>query len=271
MSPHQRVLTRAASAVKSRRIRSARAAAAESGMVVFFHRFAARPRTPRPAPDSGLAHQPGDPLASVPVPVPAQRGVDPRGAIPALRFLMDRRDLPGELGVLAASLRRLPGAGGVVGGTGDFQQLARPLDVAPARFLRLDERVHAHRVSFAKKAVARLRISTSSRSRRLSRRSCASFCRSVLQAAVLTGTGITLALLQPLPDRSLGQVEVFRDLTNRPVAALAQLNDLGLELRGEGAAAPGLLPHALHDRTSFGGKPLMMDVRQSGSGSHLHI
>ncbi len=46
MSPHQRLLTFAASAVKSRRILSARAAAAGSAMVVFFHRFAARPRKP---------------------------------------------------------------------------------------------------------------------------------------------------------------------------------------------------------------------------------
>jgi Pentapeptide repeats (8 copies) len=35
---------------------------------------------------------------------------------------------------------------------------------------------------------------------------------------------------------------------------LAQADDLGLELRCERAAAPGLLPHALHDRTSFRGQ-----------------
>jgi len=46
MSPHQRVLSLEASAVKSRRILSARAAAAGSGIVVFFHRFAARPCSP---------------------------------------------------------------------------------------------------------------------------------------------------------------------------------------------------------------------------------
>ena len=46
MSPHQRELTLLASAVKSRRIRSARAAAAGSAMVVFFHRLAARPASP---------------------------------------------------------------------------------------------------------------------------------------------------------------------------------------------------------------------------------
>jgi hypothetical protein len=46
MSPHQRELTWAASAVKSRRIRSARAAAAGSAIVVFAHRFGARPVIP---------------------------------------------------------------------------------------------------------------------------------------------------------------------------------------------------------------------------------
>ena len=49
MSPHQRVFSLEASAVKSRRILSALAAAAGSGTVVFFHRLAARPRRPRPA------------------------------------------------------------------------------------------------------------------------------------------------------------------------------------------------------------------------------
>jgi hypothetical protein len=46
MSPHQRVLTAAASMVKSRRIRSARAAAAGSGIVVRFHRRGRRPHRP---------------------------------------------------------------------------------------------------------------------------------------------------------------------------------------------------------------------------------
>jgi hypothetical protein len=46
MSPHQRLLTAAASAVKSRRTLSARAAALGSAMVVLFHRFAARPCRP---------------------------------------------------------------------------------------------------------------------------------------------------------------------------------------------------------------------------------
>jgi hypothetical protein len=44
MSPHQRALIAEAFAVKSRRTRSARVAAAGSGIVVFFHRFGVRPR-----------------------------------------------------------------------------------------------------------------------------------------------------------------------------------------------------------------------------------
>lgn len=46
MSPHHLVLIFDASVVKSRRMASALAAAAGSRMVVFFHRFAARPRKP---------------------------------------------------------------------------------------------------------------------------------------------------------------------------------------------------------------------------------
>jgi hypothetical protein len=45
--------------------------------------------------------------------------------------------------------RRDLGAVGVVGGTGDLQQLARPLDVALLCLLRLDERIDVHRVSFS--------------------------------------------------------------------------------------------------------------------------
>src|SRR5262249_24449193 len=62
------------------------------------------------------------------------------------------------------------------------------------------------------------------------------------------------SLLDPLPHRSFGQVEVSRDLPNGTVPALAQLDDLGLELRRERTALPGLPPHALHGRTSFRGR-----------------
>ena len=177
----------------------------------------------RPPGQAGLPHQPGDPLAGMPAPLAAQLGVDPRRPVPALGPLVPGPDVRGQPGVLAVPVRGLPAAGGVVGGTGDLQQLARPLDVALLRFLRLDERVAVHRVSFAKKAVARLRISTSSRSLRFSRRSSASSGPLAAgQPAVLPGPGIPLGLLDPLPHRGLGQVEVLRDLTHRPVTLLAQ-------------------------------------------------
>src|SRR6185295_2019017 len=75
------------------------------------------------------------------------------------------------------------------------------------------------------------------------------------QAAVLPGPRVPLGLLDPFPDRGLGQVEVAGHLADGPVPALAQLDDLGLELRRERTTVPpGLLPHALHDRTSSRGR-----------------
>src|SRR5918993_1422025 len=106
--------------------------------------------------------------------------MDPRGAVAALGPLVGLADVLGELGVNQLPGRGAVGAVGVVGGTGDLQQLTGPLDVALLCLLRLDERIQVHRVSFAKKAVARLRISTSSRSRRFSRRNADTSCRSVL-------------------------------------------------------------------------------------------
>ncbi|MFJ9448516.1 hypothetical protein ACIRRH_42975 [Kitasatospora sp. NPDC101235] len=52
------------------------------------------------------------------------------------------------------------GTAGVEGGSGDLEQFTRPFDVVACLLLRLDERVHCHRVSVAKKAVARRRLST---------------------------------------------------------------------------------------------------------------
>ena len=77
MSPYQRWLILTASAVKSRRIASARAASAGLGIVVFFHRRGARHASPR-WPSAG------QPLAGMPVPFAAQLGVDPRRTVPAL-------------------------------------------------------------------------------------------------------------------------------------------------------------------------------------------
>jgi anti-sigma B factor antagonist len=54
-------------------------------------------------------------------------------------------------------------------GLGDLQERARRGDVALLSLLRLDERTHAHRRSLAEVAIARLRISRSSRSTRFTR------------------------------------------------------------------------------------------------------
>src|SRR6185312_1618676 len=141
MSPHHRWLILEASAVKSRRIASARAVAAGSGIVVFFHRRGARPASPAWRISRAMR------FAGVPVPLAAQLGMDPRGAVPAPGPLVLSCDPGRELRVGAVPARRLPAAGCVVGGPGDLQQLARPLDVTLLRFLRLDERVAVHRVS----------------------------------------------------------------------------------------------------------------------------
>src|SRR3954454_24008604 len=152
MSPHQRLLILAASTPKSRRIRSTGTAAPGSGTVVFFGRFGALPRSP------AVRHQPGDPLPAVSSALAGQLGVDPRCSVAAPGLLVQLVDLLAQVGVglLAdgAPVGAPVGALLVVGGSGDLEQLARLLDVAVPGLLRLDERVHVHRASFAKKAVA---------------------------------------------------------------------------------------------------------------------
>src|SRR2546429_7566120 len=107
--------------------------------------------------------------------------MDPRPPVRAARRVEDRGDAFTKLLV-----GDLPRGGNVLmpfvkGGPGDLEQLTRPFHrvVLPC-LLRLDEREHVHRVSLAKKAVARLRISTSWLSRRVSRRSSASSSRSLV-------------------------------------------------------------------------------------------
>ena len=70
MSPHQRELSWLASAVKSRRIRSA--LPRRPG-----RRWWSSSSVSRPGPGGRLAHQPGDPLAAMPLPAAAQLGVHP--------------------------------------------------------------------------------------------------------------------------------------------------------------------------------------------------
>jgi hypothetical protein len=59
--------------------------------------------------------------------------MDARGAIAALGHLVGLVDALGELLIGALACRRDIGAVRVVGGPGDLQQLARPLDVALLR------------------------------------------------------------------------------------------------------------------------------------------
>jgi hypothetical protein len=68
----------------------------------------------------GLAHQPGDPLAAVPVTAAAQLRVHSRGAVTAPGLLMHRLDLRSQVRVLLIA----PGRALQVlveGGTGDLQ------------------------------------------------------------------------------------------------------------------------------------------------------
>src|SRR5215203_6016492 len=68
------------------------------------------------------------------------------------------------------------------------------------------------------------------------------------QPAITAAPGIAFGLADPLADRGLGQVEVAGDLPDRAVTALAQLHDLGLELRRERPTHARLLAfHGLHD------------------------
>jgi len=66
---------------------------------------------------------------------------------------------------------RADALGGLDGfeGANDLQERARRGDVALLSLLRLDERTHAHRRSLAEVAIARLRITRSSRSTRFTR------------------------------------------------------------------------------------------------------
>src|SRR5215207_5082324 len=134
----------------------------------------------RAATQPGGPHQACHTFAAMAVPATTQFGVDAWGAVAALGGLVGLADVLGELLIGALAGRDGAGMVGVVGGTGDLQQLARPLEGALLCSLRLEEPMHVHRVSFAKKAVARLRISTSPRSRWFSRRRAASSWRSAL-------------------------------------------------------------------------------------------
>jgi hypothetical protein len=119
------------------------------------------------ADDPVCADEPCDAFAGVSAPLAGQVGVDPRGPVTALGHAVVVADPLQQLAVLtfATGAAGGPGGGvGVVGGPGDLQQHARTghaprPTVRAALLLRLDEGGDLHRVSFAKKAVARLRMS----------------------------------------------------------------------------------------------------------------
>ena len=52
------------------------------------------------------------------------------------------------------------------------------------------------------------------------------------QPAIDAGAGVTFGLLDALPHRGLGQIEVPRNLTDRAITALALLDDLSFEVNG---------------------------------------
>ena len=90
MSPHQRVLTAAALTAKSRRTRSARAAAAGSG-------WWSLPPARSAAAQARGTHQPGHPLAGMAMTTAAQLSMDAWGAVAALGHMVDLADVLGEL------------------------------------------------------------------------------------------------------------------------------------------------------------------------------
>ena len=154
---------------------------------------------------------------------------------------MHRLDLGGQRGVFPLPVRRPAITCCVVGGTGDLQQLARPLDFAPLRLLRLDERVAVHR------ALTRSKPRPASGSD--PRAACGSPCATRTTRGAPRWPGPVLSRpRRPAPPASpiraprsrSGQVP--RDLADRPVLALARLNHLRLELRRERTAPPGLFP-----------------------------
>src|SRR3954453_8633345 len=264
MSPHQRLLTLEASTSKSRRIRSARAAVGRGGDGRLLPPLRGAP------PQVRLLHQPRDSLPAVPLAVAARRRVDPGSAVATPGLGVQLLDLLGQLGVLTRSNGGLVGALRVVGGTGDLQQLTRPLDVVVASLLRLDERVHVHRVSFAKNAVARLRISTSSCSRRLSRRSRANSSPSagVNPPSTRSPLSRSACLTQPRPAvsvRSKSRATSGIDRSPRwHSSTISALNSGVNERRGRCFLFPML---SMVEHPSSGPPALILDVRQSGSTS----
>ena len=123
-----------------------------------------------PSLEAGRSHEPAHPSASAAHLALTQLLVDARRSIGALGLGVNGGDLLEQLGVGHLALRRDTVSSLVVGGTGDLEQATGVVHAVTCDFLRLDERVHRHRVSRAKKAVARLSVSLSISRRRFTRR-----------------------------------------------------------------------------------------------------
>src|SRR5207244_2285095 len=102
------------------------------------------------------------PFARAPHVLPPQLPVHPRRTVGLPGALEDRLRLLGQLLVLLVPPRRLLLVPLVVGGSGDLEEAAGPVDAALLGLLRLDDRLHAHPSPLAKKAVARSSMSPSS-------------------------------------------------------------------------------------------------------------
>src|SRR5712691_3177348 len=96
-----------------------------------------------------LPHDPRHPFARAPHVLPPQLPVHPRRTVGLPGALEDRLRLLGQLLVLLVPPRRLLLVPLVVGGSGDLEEAAGPVDAALLGLLRLDERVHAHRSPLA--------------------------------------------------------------------------------------------------------------------------
>src|SRR5204863_1297191 len=118
-----------------------------------------------------------DALASHVVPLRAQLGQHAGHPVLSAGGGVDRANRRRQRRVRGLARRATPLLPLVVGGAGDLGHPAQSRDRISTA-LRLDEPVPAHRVSIAKKAAARFRMSRSSRSTRTSRRNRRSSSRS---------------------------------------------------------------------------------------------
>ena len=155
----------------------------------------------------------------------------------------------------------------VEGGPGDLEELARLGDVAILGLLRLDERVHAHRVSLAKKATARFRMSTLLAQPRGS--PCAAGPVSARSSVVRPGTA-ALRRCRPASPTIRTAVSVrSKSRATWPIGdhrAAHQLDDLSLELGGERPTRTRLLLRSIVsilDILSGAAHPDLVDVRQT--------